>query len=79
MSDEELATALAVDGASGIWRGVREVIERYEEQALKDAADFDVPADARLGAAGRFAAGTEIWKNLEAWRREARRKGQREA
>lgn len=68
MTGEELQRAMAVDEATPLWRGVRELIARYQVTALETIGDEAQPEAERQGAGVRYRAMEDLKRGMEDWR-----------
>jgi hypothetical protein len=68
MTGEELQRAMAVDEATPLWRGVRELIARYQVTALDTIGDEAQPEAERQGAGVRYRAMEDLKRGMEDWR-----------
>jgi len=68
LTNDELENAMAVDTSTPLLRGVQELIERYQIEALTAAGDEAAKTTERLGAATRLAAMEDLKRGIEEWR-----------
>jgi hypothetical protein len=69
MGVEELGRAMAVDEATPLWRGVHELIARYQIEALATIGDESQPEAERQGAGIRYRAMEDLRRAMDDWRR----------
>jgi len=69
MTAEELQRAMAVDEATPLLRGVRELIGRYQVAALETIGDEAQTEAERLGAGVRYRAMEDLKTAIDDWRK----------
>jgi hypothetical protein len=69
MGEGELKLAMAVDEATPLWKGVQELIARYQVEALETIGNEAEPEPERQGAGIRYRAMEDLKTAMEYWRK----------